>query len=112
MTWYMRNQLLRDSDWAGMAHSVEIRVPLVDLDLLRTVVPLAGSFSGKHEMARTPASALPDAILDRPKTGFSIPVREWLTRTEGDSNERGLRSWAIRLAKEFEVLDSRKALQA
>src|SRR5439155_17221884 len=28
--WYMRNQLLRDSDWAGMAHSLEIRVPLVD----------------------------------------------------------------------------------
>ena len=31
MTWYMRNQVLRDSDWAGMAHSLEIRVPLVDL---------------------------------------------------------------------------------
>ena len=28
--WYMRNQLLRDADWAGMAHSLEIRVPLVD----------------------------------------------------------------------------------
>src|SRR5262249_3771932 len=27
---YMRNQLLRDADWAGMAHGVEIRVPLVD----------------------------------------------------------------------------------
>ena len=27
---YMRNQLLRDADWAGMAHSLEIRVPLVD----------------------------------------------------------------------------------
>lgn len=26
-TWYMRNMLLRDSDWAGMAHSLEIRVP-------------------------------------------------------------------------------------
>ena len=27
MSNYMRNQLLRDSDWAGMAHSIEIRVP-------------------------------------------------------------------------------------
>ena len=27
---YMRNQLLRDADWAGMAHSIEIRVPYVD----------------------------------------------------------------------------------
>jgi len=30
----MRNQLLRDADWAGMAHSLEIRVPLVDVELL------------------------------------------------------------------------------
>jgi asparagine synthase (glutamine-hydrolysing) len=30
---YMRNQLLRDTDWAGMAHGVEIRVPLVDITL-------------------------------------------------------------------------------
>ena len=27
---YMRNQLLRDTDWASMAHSLEVRVPLVD----------------------------------------------------------------------------------
>ena len=33
-TQYMRNQLLRDADWAGMAHGVEIRVPLVDETLL------------------------------------------------------------------------------
>ena len=30
---YLRNQLLRDADWAGMAHGVEIRVPLVDARL-------------------------------------------------------------------------------
>jgi len=35
MVWYMRQQLLRDADWADMAHSLEIRVPLVDLELLR-----------------------------------------------------------------------------
>ncbi len=29
-THYLRNQLLRDADWAGMAHGVEIRVPLAD----------------------------------------------------------------------------------
>jgi hypothetical protein len=27
--WYMRNQLLRDTDWASMAHSLEVRTPLV-----------------------------------------------------------------------------------
>src|SRR4029077_9301282 len=36
---YMRNQLLRDADWAGMAHSIEIRVPLVDFKLLAGLAP-------------------------------------------------------------------------
>jgi asparagine synthase (glutamine-hydrolysing) len=37
---YMRNQMLRDADWAGMAHGVEIRVPLVDFPSLADVAPL------------------------------------------------------------------------
>ena len=36
---YMRNQLLRDTDWASMAHSLEVRVPLVDVELLRRLAP-------------------------------------------------------------------------
>jgi asparagine synthase (glutamine-hydrolysing) len=108
MTWYMRNQLLRDSDWAGMAHSLEIRVPLVDLNLLRAVVPLALHSQGKARMARTPASPLPYAILKRRKTGFSTPVRDWLVDTDPQSAGRGLRGWAMRLAREFDVVSNRK----
>ena len=37
---YMRNQLLRDTDWASMAHSLEVRVPLVDAKLLRSIAPV------------------------------------------------------------------------
>jgi asparagine synthase (glutamine-hydrolysing) len=107
MTWYMRNQLLRDSDWAGMAHSLEIRVPLVDLNLLRSVAPLALHSQGKAEMARTPASPLPEAILKRRKTGFSIPVGDWLVDTDTQGGGRGLRGWAMRLAREFDVVSSR-----
>ncbi|HEU0037830.1 MAG TPA: asparagine synthase (glutamine-hydrolyzing), partial [Verrucomicrobiae bacterium] len=61
MCWYMRNQLLRDSDWAGMAHSLEIRVPLVDVALLRAVAPmLIGSTPPtKLDMATSPLSPLP-----------------------------------------------------
>src|SRR5690606_27007699 len=89
---YMRSQLLRDADWAGMAHSLEIRVPLVDSTLFRRLVPMlaGGHPPGKREMARTPAKALPAALLERPKTGFFVPVREWLTGTK----ERGQRGWA------------------
>ena len=78
--WYLRNQLLRDSDWAGMAHSLEIRTPLVDVRLLRRLSPLLAGATppAKHDLALAPRSALPSAVLNRPKTGFSIPVREWL----------------------------------
>src|SRR6185369_1805199 len=39
MSWYMRNQLLNDADWAGMAHSLEIRVPFVDVTLFGAAAP-------------------------------------------------------------------------
>jgi asparagine synthase (glutamine-hydrolysing) len=80
LCWYMRHQLLRDSDWASMAHSLELRVPLVDVTLLRTLAPLLASDHAptKLDMARSSTRPLPDAVLNRPKTGFTIPVREWL----------------------------------
>jgi asparagine synthase (glutamine-hydrolysing) len=96
-TWYMRNQLLRDADWASMAHSLEIRLPLVDRYLQRAVVPLLASCNppGKRDMAVTPRKALPREILERRKTGFSIPVRDWLMEhTQVATTDRGLRGWA------------------
>ena len=78
---YMRNQLLRDSDWASMAHGLEVRVPLVDVELLRRLAPvLTGrtSLPGKRLLARCPRQPLPQAVLSRPKTGFEIPVGDLL----------------------------------
>ena len=94
--WYMRNQLLRDADWAGMAHSLEIRVPLVDAVLLRRLAPmLAGRHPpGKRDMALTPARRLPEQVLDRPKTGFSVPIREWLAGDTARHGGWGFRQWA------------------
>jgi len=91
--WYMQNQLLRDADWAGMAHSLEIRTPLVDATLFASV---GGIGASKRQMAETPATALPDAILNRAKTGFYVPIREWLSGEGGAAHagERGLRGWA------------------
>ena len=87
--WYMRNQLLRDADWAGMAHGLEIRVPLVDVELFRAVIRMAPR-PGKADMAGTPAKALPQAVLDKPKTGFFVPVPEWM----GEQGGTGYRGWA------------------
>lgn len=91
MQFYMRNQLLRDADWAGMAHGVEIRVPLVDVALFRALAPVLGRARApsKRDMAATVSPALPDAVLNRPKTGFFIPVHDWL-----GGGARGLRGWA------------------
>jgi asparagine synthase (glutamine-hydrolysing) len=78
---YMRHQLLRDSDWASMAWSVELRVPLVDA-WLRTHLAAAqfepARSHGKAAFVRQAAPELPAALFDRPKTGFYIPVMEWL----------------------------------
>ncbi|GIW56939.1 MAG: amidotransferase 1, exosortase A system-associated [Nitrospiraceae bacterium] len=99
--WYMRNQLLRDTDWASMAHGLEVRVPLVDVEVARTVAALchAGFPPGKRELGESPRPPLPEAVLTRSKTGFTVPVREWLLEehragTRGIRKPRGLRGWA------------------
>jgi len=95
MSWYMRQQLLRDTDWASMAHSVEVRTPLVDVELVRSLAPLFATNQGptKRDMALTPHSPLPGSVLNRPKTGFSVPVRQWLMDENTQPVERGLRGW-------------------
>ena len=95
MSLYMRNMLLRDSDWAGMAHSLEIRTPMVDIALFRALAPCISepdNQPAKHHLGSVPKRALPQEILNRPKTGFAIPVREWMG-VAGD--QRGLRGWSF-----------------
>ena len=106
---YLRNQLLRDTDWAGMAHSLEIRTPLVDHALLRRVAPImvrAKRPSGKSMLAQAPKLALPKGILNRPKSGFGIPVGSWCRNIMGHEtpararkvdNRLWSRTWARRI---------------
>ncbi|WP_084250889.1 asparagine synthase (glutamine-hydrolyzing) [Sphingomonas pruni] len=95
---YMRNQLLRDSDWAGMAHSIEIRVPLVDFSLLQALAPRIASLKpgeGKKLLANAPTVPVPAAIVDRRKTGFGIPIGGWLRGgAEHLEDRRTSRRWA------------------
>ncbi|MET3120949.1 asparagine synthase (glutamine-hydrolyzing) [Oxalobacteraceae bacterium GrIS 2.11] len=104
--WFMRHQLLRDSDWASMAHGLELRVPLVDVHLWKKVLPLcrlpasANGPADKRMMSLTPKHRLPDSIIDRPKTGFSIPVSQWLLEADGGdgpTSQSSLRPWAMRV---------------
>jgi asparagine synthase (glutamine-hydrolysing) len=81
---YMRSQLLRDADWAGMAHGVEIRVPLVDVTLLKTLAPAIPRLAprkGKEALAMAPTVSLPAEIVIREKTGFGVPLGAWMNST-------------------------------
>jgi len=79
---YMRNQLLRDADWASMAHSLEVRVPLVDAALLETLAPaFASAKPNKQMLAQSVVAPLPIAVTARGKTGFNVPIGTWLERS-------------------------------
>ncbi|EKD44950.1 MAG: Asparagine synthase, glutamine-hydrolyzing, partial [uncultured bacterium] len=88
--WYMRNQLLRDTDWASMAHSLEVRVPFVDVNFFENSIRLIASHAlGKKELACAPHRSLPTTVMQRKKTGFNIPVRQWFMdqQQKGDAKD-------------------------
>ena len=95
-TQYMRNQLLRDSDWAGMAHSLEIRLPFLDIPLAQYLAQRrkVGYPLRKEDMPLTIQPPLPNEITTRPKTGFVVPIQRWANnRIPNSKNLRGLRPW-------------------
>ena len=97
---YMRNQLLRDTDWASMAHGLEVRVPLVDATLLRAIAPLSlgrQTIAGKMNLAQSPMTPLPAAVAIRDKTGFTTPVASWL-QFSADGDMRACRHLLLRIA--------------
>lgn len=110
MSCYMRHQLLRDADWAGMAHSLEIRVPLVDPVLFRRWLPLgvrAMPFD-RQQMLLAAAPRVARTVEGRPKSGFGVPVPQWLRDATGvKASEPGLRPWAKVVTHAFAPPSSR-----
>lgn len=79
---YLPDDILVKVDIASMAHSLEVRSPLLDHVFMETVaaIPTDRKFSGgarKRIFKDAMREWLPDHVLDRPKQGFSVPVREW-----------------------------------
>ncbi|MCG3134958.1 MAG: Asparagine synthetase [glutamine-hydrolyzing] 1 [Planctomycetes bacterium] len=80
---WLPEDILVKTDRAAMANSLEVRVPLLDhefVELAATVPPslkLRGG-EGKWIFKEALAPRVPRAMLDRPKQGFAVPVREWL----------------------------------
>ena len=82
---YMRNQLLRDTDWASMAHSLEVRVPLVDAGLLEKLAGIGlglGQRNIKSLLAEAPSRPAPHRTIQRRKTGFGVPIGKWIERQQ------------------------------
>ena len=76
----MRNQLLRDSDVMSMAWRLELRVPLVDRQLLEAIASIPSSVrlaQGKQLLVQA-VPELPPWVLNQPKRGFSFPFQKWL----------------------------------
>ncbi|MGB7220064.1 MAG: asparagine synthase (glutamine-hydrolyzing), partial [Vicinamibacterales bacterium] len=79
---YLCSQLLRDLDAMSMAHSLEVRVPLVDHVLVDAVWPDLGAYPAlmrnKRLLHETLARPLPRAAVERPKQGFILPFARWM----------------------------------
>jgi asparagine synthetase B (glutamine-hydrolysing) len=90
---YMTDQLLRDSDASSMAHSLELRVPFVDLALVAFSRSCADEFKlrsdggtsnryygsgSKRVLIHALRDVLPLPISNRPKKGFALPFKHWM----------------------------------
>ena len=80
---YMANVLLRDSDQMSMAHSLELRVPLVDPLLAAWLLSVPGERKGfgrarKLWLREAFGPSLPAEVFERKKMGFTLPFSVWL----------------------------------
>jgi asparagine synthase (glutamine-hydrolysing) len=80
---YMANTLLRDTDSMSMAHSLEVRVPFVDVEVVRFVLGLPGEWKlnggrPKPLLQDALGDLLPQEVARRPKMGFTLPFEDWM----------------------------------
>jgi asparagine synthase (glutamine-hydrolysing) len=80
---YLESDILVKVDRASMAYSLEARNPFLDWRVVEFARALPGSLKlhasgGKRALRLLLARHLPAALIDRPKAGFVVPIREWL----------------------------------
>lgn len=79
---YLPGDILTKVDRASMAHSLEVRVPLLDHELVGWIATLPSSYKlhngeGKYVFKKSLEKDLPHDILYRPKMGFRVPLQSW-----------------------------------
>jgi len=80
---YLSDNILTKVDIASMAHSLEVRCPLIDQEVMQFAASLPGSmkirgFSTKFLLRQVAQDLLPRRILTRPKQGFGLPIDRWM----------------------------------
>jgi len=88
---YLHDQLLRDADVFSMAHSIELRVPLLDHKVVEYAARLAPAWKLRGAIHKPVlVGAVDDPLLreaaGRPKRGFSFPMDRWM-KQYGDELE-------------------------
>jgi asparagine synthase (glutamine-hydrolysing) len=83
------SQFLEKVDKSTMAHSIEVRVPFLDVALTEYAMGLPSdmkvrSFQKKWILRRALRGVVPDEILDGKKTGFGVPYQYWLREPMAD----------------------------
>ncbi len=79
---YLPGDILTKVDRASMAHSLEVRVPLLDHHLVEWISGLPAAWKlkgreGKYVFKKALEKHLPENILYRPKMGFGVPLARW-----------------------------------
>jgi asparagine synthase (glutamine-hydrolysing) len=80
---YLADCLLPKVDVASMAHSLEVRAPLLDQEIVRFALTLpdayvSGPDGGKRVLRALLSRYVPRALFERPKRGFTLPLKRWL----------------------------------
>lgn len=80
---YLPGDLLVKADMASMANGLELRSPLLDVNVVEWGLSLPRKykikgFETKHILKDVARSLVPSELIDRPKMGFGIPRAEWL----------------------------------
>jgi len=75
---YLQEDILVKVDRASMAASLEVRAPFLDPDLMDFLATLKlRRMTRKYLLRRLMRGRIPDAIIDRPKQGFGVPLDAW-----------------------------------
>ncbi len=79
---YLSDTLLRDTDAMSMAHSLEVRVPLIDHHVVERLATIPGNVKLRPDAPKwllvKAVGDLPATLVDRPKRGFEFPFKKWL----------------------------------